>query len=163
MQDGWSDIHNSPVIATAVHTGAKTHCISAIETGSNNKDAVYCTKIAADTITELETKYEAKVVRFMTDNENKMTAVRRELAVQNKGLTSYGCSSHYLNLLGQDFTVANIMKHIADIDKYFRNHHRPSALLAVQNGSIKPKLPCATRWNSQVDCMEISSETGPSC
>lgn len=154
MQDGWSDIHNSPVIATAVHTGSKAHFISSVESGTNRKDAAYCTKVASDAIADIKATYKANVVGFVSDNENKMKAVRKELEGLHKELITYGCSSHYLNLLGQDLTVPAVMKHVIEIQKFFRNHHRPCALLAEQTGSVKPQLPCATRWNSQVECLE---------
>ena len=34
VQDGWSDIHNNPVIATSIHTGSKTYFLNAVDTGS---------------------------------------------------------------------------------------------------------------------------------
>ena len=35
VQDGWSDIHNNPVIATSIHTGSKTYFLNAVDTSSN--------------------------------------------------------------------------------------------------------------------------------
>ena len=37
VQDGWSDIHNQPVIASCVHTGSKSFFLSADDTGSHKK------------------------------------------------------------------------------------------------------------------------------
>ena len=42
VQDGWSDIHNNPVIATSIHTGSKSYFLNAVDTGSNQKTASYC-------------------------------------------------------------------------------------------------------------------------
>ena len=35
VQDGWSDIHNTHVIAHSVHTGQKSYFVKSIDTGSN--------------------------------------------------------------------------------------------------------------------------------
>jgi len=50
MQDGLSDIHNTPVIACNVRTGNKSFFISAIDTGTNKKTADYCVTQARDTM-----------------------------------------------------------------------------------------------------------------
>ena len=50
MQDGWSDIHNTPVIACNVRTGNKSFFISAIDTGTNKKTADYYPTLARDTM-----------------------------------------------------------------------------------------------------------------
>jgi len=53
MQDGWSDIHNTAVIAGSVHThftGEKSYFISAIDTGTNKKTADYYPTLARDTM-----------------------------------------------------------------------------------------------------------------
>ena len=46
MQDGWSDVHNTPAIATTIHCKEKSFVLSAIETGANKKTASYCTTVA---------------------------------------------------------------------------------------------------------------------
>ena len=48
IQDGWSDIHNTPVIATSLQCERKAYFMSAIDTGTNKKTAAYCTSIAQD-------------------------------------------------------------------------------------------------------------------
>ena len=66
----------------------------------------------------------------------------------------YGCSAHWLNLLGQDVTPSKVIEQIIQVNKYFRNHHVPGALLAEHKGNVKPQLPCETRWNSSLSCIE---------
>lgn len=39
-QDGWSDIHNTPVIANVLSTGESCYFLSAINSGSNIKSAI---------------------------------------------------------------------------------------------------------------------------
>ena len=48
VQDGWSDIHNSPVIAHCVHTGERSYFLNSVDTGSNNKTATYCISLAIE-------------------------------------------------------------------------------------------------------------------
>ena len=45
------------------------------------------------------------------------------------------------------------MKHVVEINKYFRNHHIPSALLNSCQGTVRPQLPGDTRWKSQLTCI----------
>ena len=78
----------------------------------------------------------------------------RELEEEDENLIPYGCLSHVLNLLGQDLTPASIMKHIVEINKFFRNHHVPSAWLKGQLGSTRPQLPSETRWKGQLICLD---------
>ena len=80
--------------------------------------------------------------------------MRDILQKDNPQLIVYGCSAHWRNLLGQDVTPSTLMKHIVEIQKYFRNHHGPAAWLAEIPGSIRPQLPCDTRWKSQSTCIE---------
>ena len=61
----------------------------------------------------------------------------------DNSLVTYGCSSHLLNLLGQDVTPHQIVNPIIDVSKYFRNHHTPGALLNEfsNQGAMKPQIP----------------------
>ena len=76
MQDSWSDIHNTPVIATSLHTDEKSYFMAALETGTNKKTADYCTAIAQDAIQEASEKYGCTFTGVVTDNEKKMEAMR---------------------------------------------------------------------------------------
>ena len=46
MQNGWSDIHNTPVIAISLHCDGSAFFLSAIGTGINKKTVSYCTSVA---------------------------------------------------------------------------------------------------------------------
>lgn len=35
VQDGWSDIHNTPVIASSIHCDGSYYFLSAVNTGTN--------------------------------------------------------------------------------------------------------------------------------
>ena len=95
-------------------------------------------------------------VGIVTDNERKMEVMRNKLYEVDNSLITYGCSSHLLNLLGQDITQ-QIINPVIDVSKYFRNHHTPGALLSefLNQGAVKPQIPGATRWNSQLECIKI--------
>ena len=55
----------------------------------------------------------------MTDNEKKMVAMKQNLVETDPELTVYGCSAHWLNLLGQDVTPAQIINQVVEVNKYF--------------------------------------------
>ena len=154
IQDGWSDIHNSPVIAHCIHTGSKAYFLSSEETGAHKKTSDYCAELAKKSIAEAEEKYGCQVTAVVTDNEKKMLKMREMLHAEDESLIVYGCSSHWLNLVGQDITPNQVVNQIVEINKYFRNHHAAGSLLDEKQGSVKPQLPGDTRWNSQLDCIQ---------
>lgn len=154
IQDGWSDVHNSPVIAHCVHTGSKAFFLSSVETGTNKKTAEYCAELAKDAMNEALEKFGCRVIAVTTDNEKKMQKMKELLCSEFDNLIVYGCASHWMNLLGQDVTPSQVVNQIVEINKYFRNHHAAGALLGEQKGSVKPQLPGDTRWNSQLDCIQ---------
>ena len=53
------------------------------------------------------------------------------------------------------------MSQVTEVNKYFRNHHAPGALLSNVPGSVKPQLPADTRWNSQLTCVETYIKNRP--
>lgn len=82
-----------------------------------------------------------------------MEKMRKDLLEQDSDLIVYGCSAHWLQLLGRDCTPSAITKHITVVQKYFRNHHKPQAWLSEKGGK-KPVLAGDTRWNSEIDMVE---------
>ena len=152
IQDGWSDIHNTPVIASSIHAEDKSYFLSAEQTGANKKTKEYCATIALDAINQCKTKYNCNVKGLVTDNEKKMVAMRTILKEEKPDIIVYGCASHWCNLLGQDITPASVIKQVVEVNKFFRNHHIPNSLLSDITGSVKPQLPNETRWNSQIEC-----------
>lgn len=161
IQDGWSDIHNTPVIATSLQCDNNTYFMSAIDTGTNKKTAAYCTAVSQDSIKEAAEKFHCKVTGVVTDNEKKMVAMKQNLVETDPELTVYGCSAHWLNLLGQDVTPPQVINQVVEVNKYFRNHHVPGALLAEIPESVKPQLPAETRWNSQLTCIDTYIRNRP--
>lgn len=66
-----------------------------------------------------------------------------------------------VKLLGQDVTPAQGINQVVEVNKYFRNHHVPGALLAEIPESVKPQLPAETRWNSQLTCIDTFIRNRP--
>lgn len=130
------------------------------------KTTKFCKQIAQEAITEAREKYGCNVVSFVNDNKNKMKKIRCNLEKDQNSkenednyFFSYGCAAHYLNLLGGDICrkrgTSLTFGHVTEVSKYFRNHHRANGLLTKQAGSRKSQLLSETRWNSQIDCLDI--------
>ena len=93
--------------------------------------------------------YDCKVTGVVTANEKKMEVMKQNLREADPDLTAYGCSAHWLNLLGQDITPSQVINQVVEVNEYFRNHNVQGALLSEIIGSVK-QLPAETRWNSQL-------------
>ena len=119
MQDGWSDIHNAPVIATCLHTESSVYFLSAVDTGTNKKTAACCTSIVQDAMTLAEEDYGCKVTGTVSDNEKKVEVMKQNLKEADPNLTVYSCSAHWLNLLGQDITPSQVINQVIEVNKYF--------------------------------------------
>ncbi|CAL1672875.1 unnamed protein product [Lasius platythorax] len=160
MQDGWSDIHNTPIIANVLSTGELYYFLSVIDFGSNKKSADYCLQLAKEAIKKAATKFNCKVQSFVSDNEKKMVLMRTKLSelYNDEKFILYGCASHYLNLVGEEIVkiknIKGLVTNILEIQKYFRNHHCAGAWLRNCKRSCKPQLPGDTRWNSHVKCLD---------
>ena len=48
------------------------------------------------------------------------------LVEESSVMIFYGCSAHWMNLLPHDICPVSIIKHVIEIQKYFRNHHQPA-------------------------------------
>lgn len=153
VQDGWSTVHNEPVIASCLVVDEKEYYLDSHDTGTMTKTGDNCKDLAQKSISTAKDTYNCTVKNVVTDNAKNMEKMRAELKKEDPEIVAYGCGSHLTNLLGQDITPQNVMKHITEIQKYFRNHHIPGAWLSETPGSKKPQLPGETRWNSQLDCV----------
>lgn len=131
VQDGWSSNHNDPVIASCISVEGNIVYMSSVYTGDNKKTSDYCKQLAEDSILQAENDFNCQIKSFVSDNENKMKKARNDLQIAHAddNFISYGCAAHYLNLAGQDITskagVNSIIKQVVEVQKYFRNHHKP--------------------------------------
>ena len=144
-QDGWSNIHREPIIATCLHIPGRTFLHDAVDVGGTTKDAEYCANLAMTSIEAAEKNYGCIVIGFVSDNESKMVKVREILQEwRGKDFMVYGCSAHYVNLAQSVATPPAIKAHIQDVQKFFRNRQKPAAKLKELGGKI-PQLPNDTR------------------
>lgn len=154
VQDGWSNIHNEPVIATCLQVENKSFLLDSYDCGSMAKTADNCKELCLKSMKMAQEKYGCTVRSIVTDNAKNMERMRHALKSEDNDLIVYGCSAHWLNLLGEDLTPSAVMKHVVEIQKFFRNHHKPNAWLADCSDSIKPQIPGETRWKSQLMCLD---------
>ena len=144
-QDGWSNIHREPIIATCIHVPGKSFLHDAVDVGDVTKDAEFCAELAKQSILSAEARYGCTVVGFVSDNEAKMVKVRKILQEwRGPEFMVYGCSAHYVNLLESSATPLTIKSRLMEIQKFFRNHQKPAAMLKKMGGKI-PQLCNETR------------------
>ncbi|KAG8172922.1 hypothetical protein JTE90_029612 [Oedothorax gibbosus] len=156
MLDGWSNTSADSIIAVSIHTGTgksqDTYLLEAVDCGSEKKTAEFCAGIAERVIKEIKQDYDKDVFAVCCDNENKMKKFRDIIVEKYPSILAFGCSAHYMNLLAQEITPKSVMKHVIEIQKFFRNHNRPHGWL-IEKGGRRPQLPNETRWNSQEACL----------
>lgn len=100
MQDGWSGLKQAPVISHCINVeGRDSIFVNAISTTNEVKDAEYCANLAKDAIEEAEEKFGCEIGAVVTDNCTTMNSMRSILSA-NSDLSTYGCHTHWLNLVG---------------------------------------------------------------
>lgn len=153
--DGWSNIHNEPVVCVSVTTpSGDTYLTETVDTSGNKHTADYLQEIAIQSIQSAENQFGCKVGSFVTDNASNMAKMRRNLDQEdNMDVISYGCSAHYMNLLAKDVEIPGVKDHVVQVMKYFRNSHLPSAWYKAAGGR-QLVLPQEVRWNTLADCLQ---------
>lgn len=156
--DGFSNIRNEPITASCIQVCGKSYIVDAEATGATKKTAEFLVEKCKNAISTAQNKYGCQIKSIVSDNAKNMEKMRSDLELQisdgNPWFISYGCGAHWMNLLGDDITPSSLIKHVVDINKYFRNHHAPGSWLRQCSDSVTPKLPGKTRWNSQLICLE---------
>lgn len=61
LQDGWSNVHNHPIIASCLHNGKKSFFIRTVDAGSEEKTSVFMCETALKEIEFCESKYKCHV------------------------------------------------------------------------------------------------------
>lgn len=129
--DGWSNIHNEPIVCSCVtDKDGRSYLVETIDTSGNPHTWEYLLEITLQAIKKAEDNYDCRVGSFVTDNAYNMAKMRRALMeseVIDHPIIAYGCSSHWVHLLSQDLAITGIKEHIVHICKYFRNTHLPAA------------------------------------
>lgn len=154
--DGWSNVHNEPVICATITTeDGRALLYESIDTSGKPHTSQYLTEIVCDLISSCESKYQCTVKSFVTDNAANMALMRKTLEEKTGSkVITYGCSAHILNLLCKDLQLQDIKEHVIQIVKYFRNNHLARAKFSQAGGNALV-LPSDVRWNSIADCLEM--------
>ena len=152
--DGWSNIKNDAIIACSIHTEAKSYLLKATDCGAEKKFAEYCSNCILIAVEEIENKYNKDIFAVCTDNKNKMIATREKLKTTHPNLISCGCSSHIFSLFGNEITPTNFIKHVVEVQKYFRNKHNAHEWLK-DKGGLMPQIPNDTRMSTNF-CKKLS-------
>jgi len=159
--DGWSNVCNDPIVCTSITTeSGKIMLLDTIDTSAHAHTAEYLLSIAESSILKVQNQFKAKVGSVVTDNAANVAKMRRDLSVNYPNILTYGCSSHLLNLLIQDFQIPGVKANLIQIVKYFRNNHFAAAKYK-QTDAPKLTLPSDVRWNSFVDCLECYVKNWP--
>lgn len=79
IEDGWSNIHNDPVIASSLHVSGKTVFLDAVDSGTNVKNAEYHKEIIENAINKAKIKFGCDVKALVTDNAKVMEKTRKLL------------------------------------------------------------------------------------
>lgn len=155
--DGWSNIHNEPIICVVLTAeDGNSFLFESIDTSGHSHTSDYLADIAVDVINKCDTEFNCKVTSIVTDNAANMSSMRKKLSQLlnlKYPIITYGCSAHILNLLSKDLEIKQIKEHVLQIVKYFRNTHLPNAWYK-QKGGKKLIVPHDVRWNTLSDCFE---------
>ena len=153
--DGWSNVHNEPVVCVSVTTDKRdSFLIDTIDTSGCAHTSDYLTQLAENSIKSSQERFKCRVGSVVTDNAANMAKMRRQLEENISGnLLTYGCSAHLLNLLAQDVQIPDVKEQVLQIIKYFRNTHLPAAKYRAYGGKALV-LPHEVRWNTVSDCLE---------
>ena len=154
--DGWSNIHNEPIICVVLTAeDGNSVLLESIDTSGHPHTADYLAELAINSINKCKNEYNCKVTSIVTDNASNMVSMKKKITESsNYPIITYGCSAHLLSLLSKDLEASQIKEHIVHIVKYFRNTHLPNAWYKEKGGK-KLVLPQDVRWNTLSDCLEI--------
>ncbi|CAG9814586.1 unnamed protein product [Phaedon cochleariae] len=132
--DGWSNIHNEPIVCCSIMTqSGDSYLVSTLDTSGHPHTAEYLKEVATDAIQKTEETFGVKVRSFITDNTGNVLKMRKEL-IKDVDIIHYGCSAHILNLLAEDLDIPGVTEHILKAIKYFRNKHLPAAFYKEMRG-----------------------------
>lgn len=150
--DGWSNIHNEPILALTLLKDGNMYIIDCIDTAESRHTADYLVKVVECNAEKVKKRFGCTVRSFVTDSAANIAKMRKELG-KDEEIITYGCSAHLLNLFLQDMQISNIKENITEIIKYFKNHHIPGSLYKAAGGTMLV-LPVETRWNTIADSVE---------
>ena len=109
QQDGCSDIHNDPVVATSVTANGDCFFLDATDTGTIVKTAEGCKDMILESVKDAEDKYGHTVQSVVTDKATNMQNMCSLIVDKKTKTLTYGCLAHYLNRSEQDITPSGLM------------------------------------------------------
>jgi hypothetical protein len=160
--DGWSNIHNEPIVCATVTTClGDIYLVDTTDTSGHPHTAEYLYDIAKQTIENTHNDFGCIICSIVTDNAANV-AKMREFLKERLGfnMIAYGCTPHLLNLTSKDLEMGNVKEHVTQVVKYFRNNHFASAQIR-QSSCRKLVMPADTRWNTMYDCLNSYCEAWP--
>ena len=153
--DGWSNVHNEPVICATVTTpNSDIFLVDTVDTSGHSHTSEYLVDTAINAIKKCEDKFGCHIRSFVTDNAANVARMRQDLELrEDVDVITFGCSAHLLNLLAKDLEITNIKEQVEQVVKYFRNNHFAGAALKSA-GRQHLIMPQDVRWNTMADCLE---------
>ena len=159
ITDGWSGRQKRHVL-NLILTTPVPFFLKNIYTDEAEVSATWqCDKIA-----ELLEDMSLTVDCVCTDNAAVMRKTWQLLRSQRPGLITYGCACHLFQLLGNDITrdlgFVSLLSNAVRIVVWFRLHLRLNGLATLRRlqqqleSEFALKLPCKTRWNSNLACVQ---------
>lgn len=163
--DGWSNVHNQPIICICVTTmEGNVYLVDTIDTSGTPHTGENLTDLAVTAIKNIQDKFNCRIRSFVTDNAANMASMRKALKTKDCiEVVCYGCSAHILSLLSKDLEIQSVTEHVVQINKYFRNNQFARAKFNESKGnkSVGLSLPSQVRWNTMCDSLESYIKNWP--
>lgn len=152
--DGWSNVHNEPILCAVVTTKkGENYLVDTIDTSGCPHKTDNLVEIVKSSLMKCENEFKCIVRSLVTDNAPNVKSMCMKLQSDpDLNLIAYGCSAHLLNLLAEDLNIPDIKEHILFVVKYFRNNHFANAKYR-EAGGCKLIMPHQVRWNTMADCL----------
>lgn len=122
--DGWENVRNEPILSAAVtKDNGDVFLVDSIDASGITQTSANLLTIASNAIKKTEEKFGCTVLSFVSDNCSAMVKMRKNLAGTQlrdptstiTSVISYGCGSHYLNLMAEDICEINSSKKIIKV------------------------------------------------
>ena len=153
--DGWSNVTNDPIVGISFIASGESYLVNTIDISGESHTSEYFLSLLADQVSECETDWGIKITSVVTDNAANVAGMRT--AFNAKGVHTYGCQAHILNLLAKDIALSKNNKavnaKITSIIKFLRNTHSASSALKAKK-LPRPLLYTEFRWNSLKETLE---------